>query len=169
MLFGPCLQHPASPTCFRQGLPVTILGTVLSQCILSFLRAQAIPLHWLLLNGPSLFVLLCKEMAESKQDMLRSAWLDAEEGYLSGREQAKAWALREIWSKDGKGEYGMYSFIASKVKKTRNGKPNGPCFQDRATIVKSDAHGWYSLWTIRLLVTRYAVVFFVSPVVADAG
>ena len=33
---------------------------------------------------------------------MRSAWLDAKDGSLSGREQAKAWAMREIWKGDGK-------------------------------------------------------------------
>ena len=41
-------------------------------------------------------------MAETKQDMLRSAWLGAKDGGLSGREQAKAGALREVWRGDGK-------------------------------------------------------------------
>ena len=61
-----------------------------------FPQAQDIPLHGLLLNGSLLCALLNTGMTDSKQDVLRSAWLDAKEGSLSGREQAKAWALREI-------------------------------------------------------------------------
>ena len=58
-------------------------------------------------------------------DELRNVWLRAPEGKLCGREQAKAWALREVWRAEGKGDYGMYTFIADKVKKSVNGKPTG--------------------------------------------
>ncbi len=59
----------------------------------------------------------------SSQDELNSYWLDAAEDRLCGREQAKAWALREVWRAEGKGDYGLYTFVASKVRKIRNGKP----------------------------------------------
>ena len=52
---------------------------------------------------------------------LRDIWLRAPEGKLGGREQAKAWALREVWRAEGKGDYGMYTIIASKVKKSVRG------------------------------------------------
>ena len=52
-------------------------------------------------------------MAESKQDLLRSAWLEGKSGALSGREQAKAWALREVWRDAGKGEYGTGALTKS--------------------------------------------------------
>ena len=52
-------------------------------------------------------------------------WVQAPEGKLCGREQAKAWALREIWLAEGKSPYGMYPFIAGKVVKMKNGKPQG--------------------------------------------
>ena len=61
----------------------------------------------------------------ASQDELRSVWLQAPEGKLCGREQAKAWALREVWRAEGRGDYGMYPFIAGKVKKTFQGKPKG--------------------------------------------
>jgi len=51
------------------------------------------------------------------QDERRALWLQAPEGKLCGREQAKAWALREVWRAEGKGDYGMYLFIVGKVKK----------------------------------------------------
>ena len=35
-------------------------------------------------------------------------WLHAPEGKLCGREQAKAWALREVWLAEEKPLYGMY-------------------------------------------------------------
>ena len=57
-------------------------------------------------------------------DDLRTLWLQAPEGKLCGREQAKAWVLREVWRTDGRSEYGMLSFIAGKVMKMKKGKPN---------------------------------------------
>ena len=63
-------------------------------------------------------------MTDSRQDLLRSAWLDAKDGSLSGREQAKAWALREIWKDSGKADYGMKTFIAGKLKKKGGGSPS---------------------------------------------
>ena len=89
-------------------------------------RAQAIAMH------PPIFqvllvwccVLLGKRMAESKQDMLRSAWLDAKDGGLSGKEQAKAWALRETWRDAGKADHGMQTYIAGKLKKQGGGAPS---------------------------------------------
>ena len=54
-------------------------------------------------------------MTDSRQDILRSAWLDAKDGSLSGREQAKAWALREIWKDSGKADHGMKTFTAGKL------------------------------------------------------
>ena len=52
-------------------------------------------------------------MSDSQQALLRSAWLDAKDGSLSGREQAKAWAMREIWKGDGKPKHGMLMYIAA--------------------------------------------------------
>ena len=60
------------------------------------------------------------------QDDLRSLWLEGREGSLCGREQAKAWALREMWQADERPSYGMYAWIASRVKTLLNGKPDGP-------------------------------------------
>ena len=62
-------------------------------------------------------------MAESKQDMLRSAWLDAKDSSLSGKEEATAWALREIWRDAGKADHGLKSYIAGKLKKQGGGDP----------------------------------------------
>ena len=49
------------------------------------------------------------------QDDLRSLWLEGREGSLCGREQAIAWALREMWQADERRSYGMYAWIASRV------------------------------------------------------
>ena len=59
------------------------------------------------------------------QDLLRKHWLGGPDDRLCPREQAKAWALREVWLADKESTYGMYSFIASKVRKTKDGKPTG--------------------------------------------
>ena len=61
----------------------------------------------------------------SSQNELRSFWLEAPEGKLCGREQAKAWALREVWQEEGKAKYGVFSFIANKLQKTQDGDPTG--------------------------------------------
>ena len=62
-------------------------------------------------------------MADSQQEVLRSAWLVGKTGCLPGREQAKAWALREVWRDDGKAEYGMNKYIADKLTKQGGGSP----------------------------------------------
>ena len=54
---------------------------------------------------------------------LHDAWLAGPEGRLCGREQAKAWALREVWLAEGKPRHGMPAFVAERVRKTASGKP----------------------------------------------
>ena len=61
----------------------------------------------------------------SHQDQLRESWLGGAEDRLSGREQAKAWALREVWRAEGKNAYGLCEFVAARLRKTKNGKPQG--------------------------------------------
>ena len=56
------------------------------------------------------------------QQELKKHWLGGADDRLCAREQAKAWAVREVWLHEGKGEYGMYGFIAGKVKKTKDGQ-----------------------------------------------
>ena len=81
-------------------------------------------------------------MAESKQALLRSAWLDAKSGSLSGREQAKAWALREVWKDDDKPDHGMLIYIARKLKKKGGGSPSSSAvFQFFAKADADDA--WF--------------------------
>ena len=77
-------------------------------------------------------------MAESKQDVLRSAWLDAKDGSLSGREQAKAWALREIWRDAGKADHGMKMYVASKLKKQGGGAPSASAVRQFFEKVDAD-------------------------------
>lgn len=56
---------------------------------------------------------------------LEQLWLSAPEGKLCAREQAKAWALRHVWLQAGNGQHGLYSYVAERVQKMKDGKPNG--------------------------------------------
>ena len=75
------------------------------------------------LKHKSLLARLCTLMASL--EALQAHWLSGPDGKLCAREQAKAWALRELWREDGRPEHGMYSFIATKVVKNSDGKPRG--------------------------------------------
>lgn len=68
-------------------------------------------------------LLLVTPMADSQQGLLRSSWLVGKTGCLPGREQAKAWALREVWRDSGKADHGMQTYIAGKVTKQGGGSP----------------------------------------------
>ena len=57
------------------------------------------------------------------QELLRQAWLEGRAGCLAAREQAKAWALREVWKDSGKGDHGMKTYIAGKLTKQGGRKP----------------------------------------------
>ena len=62
-------------------------------------------------------------MAQSKQELLREAWLEERKGNMSAQQEARAWALREAWKEEhGKKTYGMLPYIASKVYKVPVGK-----------------------------------------------
>jgi len=78
------------------------------------------------------------DMTDSRQDMLRSAWLDAKDGSLSGREQAKAWALRKVWKDSGKADHGMKTFIAGKPKKKGGGSPSSGAVKQLFEKVDAD-------------------------------
>ena len=62
----------------------------------------------------------------SAQESLQNLWLDASDARLCPREQARAWALREAWKEMGWKPYGMFSWIAQRVRKGRGGKAKGP-------------------------------------------
>ena len=81
-------------------------------------------------------------MADSKQALLRSTWLDAKDGSLSGREQAKAWALREVWKDDDKADHGMLTYIAGKLKKKDGGSPCSNAVKQLFVKVDADAD-WF--------------------------
>ena len=59
------------------------------------------------------------------QEALRASWLEGTEERLCGREQAKAWALREVWREEGKPLYGMLAFVAARVRKGMGGEAKG--------------------------------------------
>ena len=61
----------------------------------------------------------------ASQEALRSLWLEGKGGGLCGREQAKAWALREVWRSEEKGKHGMITFVASRLVKMKDGAPRG--------------------------------------------
>lgn len=44
---------------------------------------------------------------------------------MCAREQAKAWALREVWHDTKTSKYGMLPWIASRLRKNIAGKPSG--------------------------------------------
>ena len=64
-------------------------------------------------------------MVETRQDLLQKAWTEAAPGYLSAWEQAKAWALREVWRDEHEGDHGLGSYVAGKVQKVGGGHPTG--------------------------------------------
>ena len=49
------------------------------------------------------------QMAE--QQVLKRSWLEYMEGRLCGREQARAWVLREVWIDVARAHYGLYQKI----------------------------------------------------------
>ena len=51
------------------------------------------------------------------QAVLKQAWTEGAQGRLPAWEEAKAWALREVWRKQHKNDYGLLTFVADRVKK----------------------------------------------------
>ena len=66
----------------------------------------------------------CVTMPTHQED-LRNAWLGGQDGRLRGREQAKAWALREAWNLQTESPYGMLQFVCGHVRTNKNGEPKG--------------------------------------------
>ena len=81
-------------------------------------------------------------MAESQQDLLRRAWTEGRDGNLSAMAEAKAWALREVWRAEGKGDWGLNSFVAQRVQKIGGGTPGQPSISKFFKKVDSDPE-WY--------------------------
>jgi hypothetical protein len=55
---------------------------------------------------------------------MRRLWLGGQRGCLSGKEQARIWALRECWTDEHDSEHGMYEHIRHKVHKVGGGHPS---------------------------------------------
>ena len=49
-------------------------------------------------------------MAETAQDVLKSAWLGGRTGNLSAWSEAKLWAAREVWRHEKDSVYGLQHF-----------------------------------------------------------
>ncbi len=60
---------------------------------------------------------------QSKQELLRDAWLGGCKGHMSALTEARVWALREVWMAEKKSEYGTTTFIRNRVKKISGGRP----------------------------------------------
>ena len=59
-------------------------------------------------------------------DRLKEHWLGGQDNRLCAREQAKAWALRELWLEQKESTYGLNEYVASKLRKNKDGLPKGP-------------------------------------------
>ena len=60
----------------------------------------------------------------TQQAVLEAAWKRSAVGYLPAWEEAKAWALREVWRSDHETDYGLLAYVAGKVVKTGGGNPS---------------------------------------------
>ena len=64
-------------------------------------------------------------MADSRlQSLLEEAWTGGSRGHMSAVAEARVWAVREVWREQhqGKGDYGLLSFVAARVKKVGGGR-----------------------------------------------
>ena len=62
----------------------------------------------------------------AQQELLRGAWQGGRHGTLSPLSECKAWALRECWKADEKGDYGLHTFVAKRLNKVGGGFPVYP-------------------------------------------
>ena len=81
-------------------------------------------------------------MSDSQQDLLRKAWTEGRTGTLSALSEAKAWALREVWRAQGKGDWGVTSFVAERVEKIGGGNPGTAAISKFFQKVDSDSQ-WF--------------------------
>ena len=63
-------------------------------------------------------------MAAERQELLQEAWLGGKKGCLGALAEARAWALREVWQEEGKPDYGLLDFVASRVEKVGGENPS---------------------------------------------
>lgn len=71
-----------------------------------------------------------------------SSWLHATGPRLSAAEQAKAWALREVWRQEGKGEHGLLQHVARTVKNGDGSHPSGPAIHNLFKKIDDDT-AWF--------------------------
>ena len=85
-----------------------------------------------------------KEARQKQQSLLQEAWTAAPEGRLPAWEQAKAWALREVWRSEKPSEWGMLNYIASKVVKAgeHGGNPSHGALSEFFSKLDADPE-WY--------------------------
>ena len=58
------------------------------------------------------------------QELLEAAWTKTIHGKLPPWEEAKAWALREVWRSDHETDFGMLGYVAGKIVKTGGENPS---------------------------------------------
>ena len=63
-------------------------------------------------------------MAAERQQLLQESWLGGKKGCLGALAEARAWALREVWQEEGKPDYGLLDFVASRVEKGGGENPS---------------------------------------------
>ena len=78
----------------------------------------------------------------ARQSELAKLWLGGHGGSLCALEQAKAWALREVWRADGKRSYGMCAFIAKRVTKNNGEHPTSNAVWQLFERIDNDA-AWF--------------------------
>ena len=78
----------------------------------------------------------------SRQQELKELWLAGPQAQLCALEEAKAWALREVWQADCRGAYGMHAFIAGKVRKGDGTHPSREAVR-RLFQKMDDDEGWF--------------------------
>ena len=80
--------------------------------------------------------------AATKQACLEAAWKQGAKGYLPAWEEAKAWALREVWRKDYDSDYGLLAYVAGKVVKSGGGDPSPAAISQLYAKMDADA-SWF--------------------------
>ena len=89
-------------------------------------------------------------MSAPSQDELKGMWLGSRAGTLCAREQAKAWALREIWKAKKESCHGLCAFVAKRVRKSgpggtptaRSAHPTGEAISQLFDRMDADAQ-WF--------------------------
>ena len=80
--------------------------------------------------------------AASFQEVLQKVWLEAPPGRLPAREQAKARALRALWTESGRDEHGMKAYIAGKLTKQGGGPPTSEAVRQLLDKIDDDPE-WF--------------------------